>query len=386
MQQILSFPSIPSNQIKVFSSTLHSILSGELKTDKALELYFKQNSINHPAEKKKIHDYCFLLLYWWLRLQHTYPNETKTTDKLIQFLNKNGKIKLPSYTEEYLQYACPKDLLFVLKRNWPDNYSEILLSLVKLPAIYIRVNTLLGYRVEQINERLLKQGAKCEIATESASAIKITNAFNLYGSDVFKEGAIEQQDLASQMVSEFLNPKPGDRVVDACAGNGGKTLHIAALTQNKGKILSLDVYQRKIEEMRKRLRKAGANNVEAKLIDSQKTIKRLYGTFDKVLIDAPCTGSGVYRRNPDAKYHFSSGLLDKLIKEQDEILKNYAPLAKKEGEIVFATCSVLKDEGEERISKFLNDNPDFILLEEKRIMPYDYDCDGFYMAKLKRIN
>jgi 16S rRNA (cytosine967-C5)-methyltransferase len=279
--------------------------------------------------------------------------------------------------------AMPQAFFDAVKYDWPNDYSKILTSLNHLPVIYLRVNTLLGFKPDQILERLISAGAKAEQI--GLVTIKITNAFNLYSSEIFKEGAVEQQDIASQMVSEFLNPLPGDRIVDTCAGNGGKTLHLAALTQNKGKILSLDIYNRKIEEMRKRLRKAGVNNVEAKVIDSQKTIKRLYGTFNKVLIDAPCTGSGVYRRNPDAKYHFSKSMLQSLVKAQEEILEGYSKLAKIGGFVVFATCSVLKEEGEHQLVRFLNNNKSFVLVEEKRIMPFDFDCDGFYMAKLKRV-
>lgn len=383
MQISLSFPSIPINQVSNFSELIYQVLSGELKTDKALEQYFKRNKIQNPSEKKKLHDYCFLLLYWWLRIQKTFPNETKSTTKLVHFLNKSGKIKLDEGEEEHINLAMPKAFFEKVKSDWPNDYSKILIALNNLPVIYLRVNTLLGFKPDQILERLIQAGAKAELS--GLVAIKITNAFNLYSSEIFREGAAEQQDIASQMVSEFLNPLPGDRIVDACAGNGGKSLHLAALTQNKGKILSLDIYSRKIEEMRKRLRKAGVNNVEAKVMDSQKTIKRLYGTFDKVLIDAPCTGSGVYRRNPDAKYHFSTVMLQNLLIDQEEILNVYSKLAKKGGHVVYATCSVLKDEGENQIVRFLNKNKSFVLVDEKRIMPYDFDCDGFYMAKLLRV-
>ena len=191
------------------------------------------------------------------------------------------------------------------------------------------------------------------------------------------------QDAASQMVAPFVDPKPGMRVADACAGAGGKSLHLANLMENKGQIISMDIHQWKLNELKKRAKRNGAHNIQTKLIDSSKVLKRFHKSFDRVLIDAPCSGLGVLKRNPDAKYNIDSAFIERVQKEQKEILNAYANLLKPDGILIYVTCSILPSENELQIQSFLNENPNFELIEEKHLLPSITGFDGFYMAKMK---
>ncbi|MGL4832968.1 MAG: RsmB/NOP family class I SAM-dependent RNA methyltransferase, partial [Shewanella sp.] len=207
----------------------------------------------------------------------------------------------------------------------------------------------------------------------------------LFRTQSFKEGLFEQQDAGSQRVAAALDAKPGMRVIDACAGAGGKTLHIAAQMQGKGRLLAMDVEQWKLDKLKERARRSGAYNVETRLIASSKTIKRLKLSADRVLLDVPCSGLGVLKRNPDAKWRDTPDRLPVLMDLQKQILASYSRMVKVGGIVVYATCSIFPGENREQIDAFLAQNDNFRLLEDETISPADTGFDGFYLAKLERI-
>jgi 16S rRNA (cytosine967-C5)-methyltransferase len=176
------------------------------------------------------------------------------------------------------------------------------------------------------------------------------------------------------------------RVIDSCAGAGGKSLHLSALMENKGQLLALDIYPGKLNELKKRAKRAGAFNIETRLISSSKVIKRLSNTADRVLIDAPCTGLGVLRRNPDAKWKLQPDFVAEVCQTQQELLTSYSRMLKPGGQMVYATCSILPLENEKQVSAFLKSEPgrDFQLQEEQHVFPSREGFDGFYMARLER--
>lgn len=220
----------------------------------------------------------------------------------------------------------------------------------------------------------------------NSDALVLNIRKNVFQTSVFRKGWFEMQDYSSQLVAPLLAPEPGMRVVDACAGGGGKTLHLAALMQNKGSLIALDTHAWKLEELRNRARRAGATNIETRAIESRKTIKRLYGSADRLLLDVPCSGLGILRRNPDAKWKLQPEQIEQLRATQQEILQSYSAITKPGGQMVYATCSILPSENQDQIEKFLNSDAgkDFILLKERRILPQDDGFDGFYMALLER--
>jgi 16S rRNA (cytosine967-C5)-methyltransferase len=175
------------------------------------------------------------------------------------------------------------------------------------------------------------------------------------------------------------------RVVDACAGAGGKSLHLAALMKNKGNIIALDTKEFKLAELKKRAKRAGASIIESRFIDSTKVIKRLKDSADRLLLDVPCSGLGVMRRNPDTKWMLKPNEIENVIHTQREILERFSAICKPGGKMVYATCSILPSEGKNQINWFLEKNNNWELEGEKQYSPLNFDCDGFYMALLNRV-
>ncbi|TRO66683.1 RsmB/NOP family class I SAM-dependent RNA methyltransferase [Christiangramia sabulilitoris] len=233
---------------------------------------------------------------------------------------------------------------------------------------------------------LSEEGFETSNLKNYPEALELKERGNIFRTKAFQDGLFEVQDASSQRVAEFLDVQPGMRVVDTCAGAGGKTLHLAALMENKGQIIALDIYGNKLKELKRRAKRAGAHNVETRSIDSTKVIKKLYNSADRVLIDAPCSGLGVLSRNPDAKWKLQPDFLDKIRNTQLEILEQYSKIVKKGGKLVYATCSVLPSENQKQVQKFLKTEAgkEFKLLREKSILSSESGYDGFYMASLHK--
>ncbi|MFV0238212.1 MAG: RsmB/NOP family class I SAM-dependent RNA methyltransferase [Flavobacteriales bacterium] len=249
--------------------------------------------------------------------------------------------------------------------------------------IILRANRL-KVSVRQLQRNLREIDLQTELIEGYEDALQLERRRNVFVTDAFKKGLFEVQDASSQLVTPFLNLEPGMRVIDACAGAGGKTLHMASLMKNKGKIIALDIHEWKLAELKKRAKRNGANNIEVKAIDSNKTIKRLKETADRVLIDAPCSGIGVLKRNPDTKWKLQPEFIERILKTQEEILSSYSTLVKPTGKIVYATCSIFPSENEKQIKKFLKKHSEFELEDERKIFAHQTGYDGFYMARLKR--
>ncbi|APG59739.1 RsmB/NOP family class I SAM-dependent RNA methyltransferase [Christiangramia salexigens] len=251
--------------------------------------------------------------------------------------------------------------------------------------VVLRANKL-KTTTEELAKKLLDEGFETSNLRNYPEALELKERANIFKTKAFQDGLFEVQDASSQRVAEFLNVQPGMRVVDTCAGAGGKTLHLAALMQNKGQIIALDIYGNKLKELKRRAKRAGAHNVETRDIDSTKVIKKLYGSADRVLIDAPCSGLGVLSRNPDAKWKLQPEFLEKIKETQLEILEKYSKIVKNGGKLVYATCSILPSENEKQVQKFLKTEAgqDFILMKEKKILSSASGYDGFYMALLEK--
>jgi 16S rRNA (cytosine967-C5)-methyltransferase len=209
------------------------------------------------------------------------------------------------------------------------------------------------------------------------------------GLSSFKRGAFEVQDEASQMVAPFANVEKSNlKVLDACAGAGGKTLHLAALLRNKGEIFATDVEGYKLEELKRRVKRSTAQNVRIVMPEQKpKTLgesKREW--FDLVLLDVPCSGTGTLRRNPGIKWVLSEQMLSELLEKQHLILTENIPYLKPGGKLVYATCSILREEGEDQAKWILDNYPgQFELEQELRTRPDKEGCDGFYAARLRKL-
>lgn len=249
--------------------------------------------------------------------------------------------------------------------------------------VILRANTLKTTK-EKLQTVLSKFDVETEFIEGYPDALRLKERANIFKNDAFKSGMFEVQDASSQLVAELLDVQPGMKVVDACAGAGGKSLHLAALMENKGQVISLDIYEGKLRELKRRARRNGAHNIETRVITSTKVIKKLYDKADRVLIDAPCSGLGVLRRNPDAKWKIQPEFLEKIKNTQQDILQRYSRMVKSGGKMVYATCSILPSENQEQVATFLASNEDFTLVEDKKVLASESGFDGFYMALLQR--
>jgi 16S rRNA (cytosine967-C5)-methyltransferase len=250
--------------------------------------------------------------------------------------------------------------------------------------VVLRANRLRTDR-EQLRATLQADGIEANLVGEG-DALRLSHRKNVFQTSAFKSGHFEVQDYSSQQVAPLLAPEPGMRVVDACAGGGGKTLHLAALMQNKGSLIALDTLAWKLDELKLRARRAGATNIETRPIETRKVIKRLYGTADRLLLDVPCSGLGVLRRNPDSKWKLSPEFIDNLRLTQQDILQSYSPIVKSGGRMVYATCSILPSENAQQVAAFLASEAGkgWQVLSEKSILPQDEGFDGFFMAFLEK--
>lgn len=253
--------------------------------------------------------------------------------------------------------------------------------------VFLRVNRL-KTTVENVQNELSDLDIETETIPGIPYALQLKERANVFTTDAFKKGYYEVQDASSQRVAAILNPQPGERVVDACAGAGGKTLHIAALMDNKGQLISMDIYDKKLQELKRRARRSGAFNIETRVIDSTKVIKKLHEKADKVLIDVPCSGIGVLKRNPDSKWKLQPEFLDRIKNTQREILDSYSKMVRPGGNLVYATCSILPSENEMQVSAFLGreEGKDFKLISEEKLMPSKTGHDGFYIALMEKKN
>jgi len=251
--------------------------------------------------------------------------------------------------------------------------------------VILRVNTLKTNK-KDLQLKLQSENIETEVIPNYPSALKLIERANVFKTEAFKNGWFEVQDASSQLVADFLDVKPGMKVVDACAGAGGKTLHLASLMENKGQIIAMDIYESKLKKLKIRARRNGVHNIELKVIDSTKPIKKLYGKADRLLIDAPCSGLGVLRRNPDAKWKLQPEFIENIKKVQSEVLEKYSKMVKPGGKMVYATCSVLPSENQDQVEKFLTSEAgkDFKFVKDKKILAHKSGFDGFYMAQLEK--
>lgn len=252
--------------------------------------------------------------------------------------------------------------------------------------VFLRANAL-KTSAEDLRAKLAEEEITAELVPGLPDALRLGERRNVFTSAAFKAGLFELQDGASQRVAPFLEIGPGMKVIDACAGAGGKALHMGCLMKNKGRIIALDVHQRKLDELRRRAARNGVDNIETRLIEDAKSLKKYNGTADRLLLDVPCSGLGVLRRNPDAKWKLSLSEIERLQQLQKTILADYSRMVKPGGKLVYATCSVLPGENEQQVRAFLAEHGDeWKLEEEMTLWPHRDGFDGFYAARLLRLD
>jgi 16S rRNA (cytosine967-C5)-methyltransferase len=287
-----------------------------------------------------------------------------------------------------------------LKRRFgPALVTEMAAQQGRAP-VDLRVNTLKATR-EQVLETLAKAGIEAEPTRYAKHGIRLGGRARIAGNPVLADGLAEVQDEGSQLVAELVDPRPGQWVLDLCAGAGGKTLAMAAAMRNKGQVHALDVDQRRLAALTPRLRRAGADNVQPRVLEDR-WLDRHRGRFDRVLIDAPCSGTGTWRRDPDQRQRLNPDWLERTKAKQAQLLERAAPLVKPGGRLVYATCSLLPGEDEDQVDAFLAAHPDFARMPvgeawaesvggqcptpgpDLLLTPKRHATDGFYAAILAR--
>lgn len=273
------------------------------------------------------------------------------------------------------------------------------LALQQPAPLDLRVNLLMGTR-ETAQAALAAEGIEAEPTEYSPFGLRIAARRAVTTGEAFQSGLVEIQDEGSQLVALVCDVAPGMRVLDWCAGAGGKTLALAMLMENKGHIVAADVSAPRLDGAVRRLRRAGVHNVERHLaVEDSKWAKRRGQSFDRVLVDAPCTGSGTWRRNPDARLRLSETDLSELIRKQAGILQTASRFVRPGGRLIYATCSLFAEENEGQIAQFLAANADFARrdipalgagarpippAEVMSLTPARHGTDGFFAAVLER--
>jgi 16S rRNA (cytosine967-C5)-methyltransferase len=306
----------------------------------------------------------------------------------------------PSMPDE-VRVECPSWALEPLRRRFQDAFGWEMAALLTAAPLDVRVNPIKSTR--DVMLRALRDiGLEAEASRMAPYGIRVHKRPSLASLPMLKSGEVEIQDEGSQLVAMLLDARAGERVVDFCAGAGGKTLAIGAQMANKGHIIACDVLEGRLKRAAERFRQAGLHNIETRLLASEtdRWVKRHKGGFDRVLVDAPCSGTGTWRRNPDARWRTQEEQgLDNLLSLQARILASAARLVKPGGRLVYATCSMLPEENEHQVAAFLAAHPAFeaVPLGETALpqissahpdylslTPARHDTDGFFAAVMRR--
>lgn len=319
------------------------------------------------------------------------PSKITLLESMV--LDKLEKISLDQLSEA-AQLGVDEDVLLRLKRVFPETYKKEITAQEMSAPLDLRWNPLKGElaRVEAI---LTKEKIPFEKPSYSPWGIRLKSRIPLGQHKLITQGLVEIQDEGSQLIAMAVDAQPGQFVWDYCAGAGGKTLAIAPMMNNKGRIIATDSLEWRLKKAPIRFRRAGIHNAECKVlnVENQKWVKRQHGKCDRVLVDAPCSGSGTWRRNPELKWRVSDTDLKELVVKQSEILSRAALLVKSEGYLIYATCSLYREENQDQIEAFLKTHPDFsvhpIQLNTSKPLPLsaegylqltpgEHQTDGFF--------
>ena len=393
--------------VEAVVQALEQIFIHNRYADKVIERILKANPKWGARDRAFIAENTYEMVRWWRLINFVGDNAEDNINKgslwhLFGVWQILKQAEFPAWTEfknanptyiykrkeeasKFLEIAqsIPDWLNKLGKEQLGDKWEAEITALNQPASLIIRTNTLKTTR-----EQLLQQLNELEISASKLDnsypdAIVIKKRINLFTNQLFKQGLFEVQDASSQKVAAYLNVEPGMHVIDACAGAGGKTLHLSALMQNKGRIISMDTEAWKLDELKKRAKRAGAQNIETRQIEAN-TINKLQNKADRLLLDVPCSGLGVIRRNPDAKWKLTPEFIKNIQATQQQIITQYAKMLKPDGLMVYATCSILPEENNWQVEKFLKENKNFQLINQEKISASTSGFDGFYMALIKK--
>jgi len=415
---------ITEYRLDLVIQALRTILPLEHPADTTLRYFFKNERIG-SNERELVAETVFGVLRHRLLLEHACAGNPTPRRMALAYLLRFGGYNLRELEpvlkrdeKEWLatvkgvkagelpltvQAELPDWLVEMMRVTYSD--ADILTigkSMQQGAPLDIRVNTLLAKR-EEVLQKLQDKNIEAAATPYSPIGIRLKEKIPLNKDALFTGGKIEVQDEGSQLLGYLLAPKRNDMVVDFCAGAGGKTLLLSALMNSQGRLYAMDVSEKRLANLKPRLKRSGASNIQPMLISHENDlkVKRLAGKIDRVLVDAPCSGLGTLRRNPDLKFRQSPASIAELTVKQSAILTSASRLLKKAGRLVYATCSILPEENQHIVQSFLESHPDFVLLPTGEILqqqkialecgdylelrPHLHSTDGFFAAVLQRI-
>lgn len=383
--------------------------------DKLLSDFFRENKKFTSTERTLVAETTYTLLrnYYkltavagdnvpdlvglvWLKLMQIKPSELSDI-KLIDYPRLS---KIEFGTDELSKLELPKWILDQLHMHYSnEEIEQLALSLQQTAPLDLRVNLIKSDLNTVLSELQEFNPQKMEF---SHFGVRLTDKAFLAKHKLFTNGSIEVQDQSSQLAGLLLSPKRGDMVVDFCAGSGGKTLLFGMMMRNSGRIYAFDVNEKRLNNLTPRLARSGLSNVFPQLINNEadNKIKRLHNKIDSVFVDAPCSGIGTLRRNPELKFRQTEAGITELNEKQSSILAEASKLVKVGGHLVYATCSILHKENQDIINQFLSNHPEFKLVPAAEILdnpklaradgclvllPNIHQTDGFFAARLQKV-
>jgi 16S rRNA (cytosine967-C5)-methyltransferase len=352
-----------------------------LPIDVFMSIYFRERKALGSKDRAYISDLACDLIRWRGLLDACQPKPSSWIKRLSAYQNGVLKSDHSSFCD-HVRCSFPKELFNLFKDAYGREQAiEIALASNERAPLTVRANALKITREDLIKK--WEPHLPLNPCKHSPVGINVNTKTHLFSLDEFKEGFFEIQDESSQRAALMMDPRPGQNVLDYCAGSGGKTLAFANKLKGKGQIYLHDIRLSAFRQAKKRLKRAGIENAQY-LLPEHPTLKKLNKRMDWVFVDAPCTGTGTLRRNPDMKWRFSSKGLQELVTKQRVIFEEAIQYLKPNGTIIFATCSLLPEENEEQIAYFMEKFSLVLAQPVLKTFPSKNEGDGFFAAALKR--
>ncbi|NGX39648.1 MAG: Ribosomal RNA small subunit methyltransferase B [Chlamydiae bacterium] len=351
--------------------------------DVHLSKYFRENRAIGSKDRKEIGEAIYAMIRWLALIDHFCEEQRDWESRYHAYRKLSIKKCLTnSSIPPHIRVSCPKILFTPLRSHFGEEKALELCQVNNTRApTTIRVNVLKTNRQTLLSS--WKDSFSATPTKHSVWGVQFEDRHNFSTFESFKQGHFEVQDEASQLIANLVEAKPGDQVLDYCAGAGGKTLAFAHKLQGRGQIYLHDIRALPLTKAKRRLKRAGIENAQI-LQSHSSNLENLKGKMDWILLDVPCSGSGTLRRNPDLKWKFTPELLKRLIAEQRKIFTEALPFLGPKGKIVYATCSILPEENEEQCSHFQETYGFDLCGKPFRSLPTEGGMDGFYGVTLTR--
>jgi 16S rRNA (cytosine967-C5)-methyltransferase len=405
LNQILNqYPSIDPRDRNLITELVYGTIQHQRLLDFHLQPFLKQNIgklENWVKQLLRLSIYQFLFLdriperavvHESVELSKTLGHKgiTGMVNGVLRNFQRTPRADTNNLTDPIERIAVETSHPTWMVRRWAkqfglENTQRLCLENNRPPRISLRVNRVKVTREELIS-LLENEGFQVEETKHSKDGIVILSGGHAAQSPLFKQGYFTIQDESSMLITPLLDPKPGMKVLDACAAPGGKTTHIAEHMRNEGEIIANDIHPHKEKLIIEQAKRLGLTVIKTTINDARKLGERFTAEFDRILLDAPCSGFGVIRRKPDVKWKKKEQDVHQISEVQYELLQTIAPLLKKEGQLVYSTCTLDLEENQNLITRFIQEHPQFSIVEGStlQIFPYDFGSDGFFMTKLVR--